>query len=227
MGYKRKPKSVAIKGVKTDDILKMDVSRMGLSDLRALTSRLTSTARKRIDRLANSSWGKSSHAFKEWEASGSKVFSTKGAKTIQDVQKEFKRVKEFLTQETSSLEKFAKFREKIENTINNKMGLSGENEFHFKDSQEYDKFWETYHKVEEEKKWLKNNKSTSPILAQVIMNEMTLSGETPNFHNIIERMNKVYEAREINLNKIEQDDFAQIFENIDNNDDITSIDELL
>ena len=64
-------------------------------------SRLNSMANKRIKRLANSKF-KDSPAYQKWLKSGGQKFSIRG-KSQQDVWKEYYRVQQFLSYETSTI----------------------------------------------------------------------------------------------------------------------------
>lgn len=102
---KKKARSVwSAEGKSVDDLIKMGTDynrykRLSEPTLRKVVNRLASAANKRLRRMEGA--GEASPAYREVQASGGK-FSTKG-KTLEGLQREFLRVKQFFEDKTSSL----------------------------------------------------------------------------------------------------------------------------
>ncbi len=106
MARGKKAKSVwSAEGKSVEDLIKMGsdynrYKRLSEPTLRKVMNRLASAANKRLRRMEAA--GEASPAYREVQASGGK-FSTKG-KTLEGLQKEFLRVKQFFEDKTSSLQ---------------------------------------------------------------------------------------------------------------------------
>lgn len=103
---KKKARSVwSAEGKSVEDLIKMGsdynrYKRLTESTLRKVVNRLASAGNKRLRRMEAA--GESSPAYREVQQSGGK-FSTKG-KTLEGLQREFLRVKQFFEDKTSSLQ---------------------------------------------------------------------------------------------------------------------------
>lgn len=119
----------------------IDTNNMTTEQLRNLVGNAADIANKRIKRLEGNEWGKNSIAYQKWQEAGSKPFSTKG-KNEGQLKAEFKRVKNFLAAETSSIRGQKQVRKRIEEKIGRK----------FKNADEESAFWEGYKKWEAREK---------------------------------------------------------------------------
>lgn len=98
-----------IKGLKTKDIMLMNpesLDSLSRSDLAKLTSRLASTANKRVKRLKEAGFEVKVKSY------GQVKFSTKG-KNIKQLKKEFQRASEFLGRKTTKVREYRKWQKEI------------------------------------------------------------------------------------------------------------------
>lgn len=109
MARKVKPPSIDVSGLSIEDIMNIPfemLNKFNRRDLAKITSRLASTANKRIKRLLNSEYGEVSRALEgiinRIKKSGTTSFSVKG-KDINQLRNEFAQVKNFLNLQTSSV----------------------------------------------------------------------------------------------------------------------------
>lgn len=133
-----------VSGKSVSDILSIsseDINRMSRKELASVTSRLVSVANKRIKRAKQSGISEISPAY----VKDRKEFSVKG-KNVGQLKNEYKKLKNFLTLETSSQIKtetskgFRQFKKGVESRIGT-----------FRSESEEKKFWKAYRKLEEEK----------------------------------------------------------------------------
>lgn len=121
----------SVKGLSTSEILKMDVYKLNTKGLKSMLNRLVSTANKRIRRLEKNA--SNSPALVQYK-NQKKPFTTRGL-SHNELETMFKRVKNFLQAETSTMKGYKEHREDIIQNI-------GE----FKDEQQEKDFWEIYNK---------------------------------------------------------------------------------
>ena len=134
-----------IKGLSTQDILSMDwndVRKLTEKEMKQLTSRLVSTANKRVRQLEKTKHGKWSYAYKKVKDMGRK-FSVRN-KDLKQTQQEFKNVKQFLEMKTSSAKQWNKSMKQMEQRVANVTGES----IQWSD-RTWSKYWEVYRKFEE------------------------------------------------------------------------------
>ena len=149
----RKPtKTIDVNGLKIADILKMNVDDFrGVStkNVKQITSRLVSAMNKRIVRLGKSEIGKLSPTYKAFEKRGK--YSVKGL-TRESTKTLFNILKESFSKKTS-LTQWKQFR----NETLEELDLT-----FLKDDIDLEKkFWDLYHKYEDESDILKNVKDVS------------------------------------------------------------------
>ena len=109
MARKVKTPSIDVSGLSIEDIMDIPfemLNKLNRRDLAKITSRLASTANKRIKRLLNSEYGEVSRALEgiinRVKKSGTTAFSVKG-KDVNQLRNEFAQVKNFLNLKTSSV----------------------------------------------------------------------------------------------------------------------------
>lgn len=131
-----------VKGKTIKDLIDLDIdtiNRMTRSDLSKVVSRLVSASNKRIRRAKASGVDELSPAY----IKDRKMFSVKG-KNVGQLKNEYKKIKNFLTLETSSQRKtstskgFRQVQKKVETRIGK-----------FKSDNQEKKFWKAYRKLEE------------------------------------------------------------------------------
>lgn len=135
-----------IKGLTTKDILSMDwndVRKLTDKEMKQLTSRLVSTANKRVRQLEKSKHGKLSYAYKVVKDMGRK-FSVRN-KDLKQTQQEFKNVKQFLQLKSSSAKQWKKTMKSMEERVAN---YTGGESITWSD-RTWSKFWEVYRRFEE------------------------------------------------------------------------------
>ena len=135
-----------IKGLSTRDILSMDyndIRKLNEKEMKTLTSRLVSTANKRIRQLEKTKHGKWSYAYKKVKDMGRK-FSVRN-KDLKQTQQEFKNVKQFLEMKTSSAKNWNKSMKEMEERVSN---FTGGESIQWSD-RTWSKYWEVYRKFEE------------------------------------------------------------------------------
>lgn len=122
------------------DILNMDyldVAKLSRSELAKVVSQMSSAANKRLRRLEKTEMGTLSYAYQKVQQVGD--FSVKG-KTHGQLQKEFKRAKNFLTSKTSSVGGWRRERAKVRERIGG--GFSSE--------EEEKAYWKAYREIRSE-----------------------------------------------------------------------------
>lgn len=122
------------------DILNMDyldIAKMSRSELAKVVSQMSSAANKRLRRLEKTEMGTLSYAYQKVQQVGD--FSVKG-KTHGQLQKEFKRAKNFLTSKTSSVGGWRRERAKVRERIGG--GFSSE--------EEEKAYWKAYREIRSE-----------------------------------------------------------------------------
>lgn len=109
MARKVKPPSIDVSGLSIEDIMDIPfemLNNLNRRDLAKITSRLSSTANKRIKRLLNTEYKEVSPALESVlnrvKKSGTTAFSVKG-KDVNQLRNEFAQVKKFLNLKTSSI----------------------------------------------------------------------------------------------------------------------------
>lgn len=127
-----------VTGLTIEQILNMDwedLNKLNRKDVAQITSRLVSTANKRIKRLAKAEYGKSSPAYISYEKRG-RLFSVRG-KDANQVRNELKNVSEFLKFKTSTIKGWKDTRTDVEKRIGKMTKKQAK------------KFWNTYRKLQE------------------------------------------------------------------------------
>lgn len=115
----------------------LDVAKLSRSELAKVVSQLSSAANKRLRRLEKTEMGTLSYAYQKVQQVGD--FSVKG-KTHGQLQKEFKRAKNFLTSKTSSVGGWRRERAKVRERIGG--GFSSE--------EEEKAYWKSYREIRSE-----------------------------------------------------------------------------
>lgn len=121
----------SVKGISTSEILKMDVYKLNTKGLRTMLNRIISSANKRIRRLEAKAPNSPALASYKRE---NKPFTSKGL-SHNELETMFKRVKNFLQAETSTMKGYKAHREDIVERIGT-----------FKNEKQEKKFWEIYNK---------------------------------------------------------------------------------
>lgn len=128
-----------VTGLSIEDILKMDydkILKMNEKDLKRVTSRLVSSANKRLVRLEKSEIGKNSPQYQNYKERGTK-FSVKGKNRAQTL-KEFKALKTFHESKTGSVRGFKKVRKQQAERLGEIKLTEYQN----------NRFWKVYHELE-------------------------------------------------------------------------------
>lgn len=152
-----------VKGLTINDIMNIsytDINKMDRKELAYHTSRLASAGNKRLRRLEKGGKASSSKPYEQVSKVGD--FSVKG-KDVNQLRKEFARVKKFLRTETGSLSGLKKVERNLEKRLNTK----------FKDEQQVKEFWEVYKKVEEGQEYFiqqYGSKELQKLIAQYQVN---------------------------------------------------------
>lgn len=111
-----------IKGLSIQDIQDMDwkqISRLTMSELKQLSSRLNSAANKRLRRLEASGQSEWSPAYTHIKKSGGD-FSVKGKETKSEIKAEIMRASDFLSAQTSTAAGTKKYRRNVEDIFKKK-----------------------------------------------------------------------------------------------------------
>lgn len=153
----------SVKGLSTDEILKMDVYKLGTKGLRQVLNRLISTANKRIRRLENQE--KTSPALASLHRKRN-YFSSKGL-NYRQLQSEFKAVKNFLQAETSTITGFKKYRQEITYHLDE-----------FQSEEQESEFWEVYNKWIDTHPNLATKFKDTNELQQMVYDEFVVKGLT-------------------------------------------------
>lgn len=135
-----------IKGLKITDIMNMswdDLNTLNTKDLKQLTSRLVSSANKRIKRLSNIPHGEFSFAYQKVKEQGRK-FSVRGL-DVDQTRTEFANVRRFLNMKTSTLKGWKKYRADTMSRLTEALNVD---ELKWTLATEK-KFWKVYRKFEE------------------------------------------------------------------------------
>lgn len=191
---KRKTAKIDVSGLSTQDIVNLDantINKLSRADLSKLTSRLVSSANKRLRRLEKT--GNESLAYQSAMSSGG-VFSTKG-KNVNELRKEFARASKFIEQKTSTV-KGARDYDKF---------ISG-----YVPEGSEKQFWEVVHRLEEVDKNFFNT-----FYKQIMgMISETVTDNPNNALDIaLERYNALYEQKESEFIDITNTEFSDEFEN--------------
>lgn len=153
----------SVKGLSTEQILKMDVYKLGSKGLKKVLNRLVSTANKRIRRLEQ--YDKVSPALASLHRKR-KYFSTKGLNYNQ-LETEFKAVKNFLQAETSTIKGFKEYRKEVTYHLDE-----------FESEEQESEFWQTYNKwIDTHPKLAMKFKDTNQI-QQMIYDNFVVNGKT-------------------------------------------------
>lgn len=154
---------VSVKGLSTEQILKMDVYKLGSKGLKKVLNRLVSTANKRIRRLEQ--YDKVSPALASLHRKR-KYFSTKGL-SYNQLETEFKAVKNFLQAETSTIKGFKEYRAEITYHLDE-----------FESEEQESNFWKTYNKwIDTHPQLAMKFKDTNQI-QQMIYDNFVVKGKT-------------------------------------------------
>lgn len=184
-----------VKGKSTEDILGLDfeeINKLKRSDLALITSRLNSTANKRLKRLEE----------KGYDVSKYEKFSVKN-KSTNELRNELKRVKNFLNMETSSLRK----RKKIERKTAKRLEISV--------SKNKD-FWKAYEEFYDKNYALMESvKNGSDRVIEIIKEEM-IENERPKkevFKEIMKDLQNQYEKefKEWEEEYVDEIDISEFF----------------
>ena len=145
-------KLISLKGKTTKDVLSMDIYKLNKESLKQVLNKLISTANKRVKRLEEKGIERYSPAYRRVQTDNAdayintgkqlKAFSSRGLKTRNEIEQEVKRVKSFLTSESSTIKGVESQREDIRRELGEFDSIEQENEF-----------WEIYHK------WTKSHKN--------------------------------------------------------------------
>ena len=131
--------ALAKRGLNQDQMKKSDYAKAHRSNLANITSRLVSTANRRIKQLGKTEIGRISPAYQRaTKMSKSGLFSVKG-RNWNDLLNTLKETKEFLSSETSTVKGWQNVRSQIE------ANLGGELSSVYKSK----KFWKAYRKLSE------------------------------------------------------------------------------
>lgn len=145
-------KLISLKGKTTKDVLSMDIYKLNKESLKQVLNKLISTANKRVKRLEEKGIERYSPAYRRVQNDNAdayintgkqlKAFSSRGLKTRNEIEQEVKRVKSFLTSESSTIKGVESQREDVRRELGEFDSIEQENEF-----------WEIYHK------WTKSHKN--------------------------------------------------------------------
>lgn len=114
----KKQKTIDVTGLSSKDILNREfeeLNKLSNKNLRAVTSRLVSSANKRLKRIEKANLTEFNIPYKQTMEGGGK-FSVKG-KTRNEVLKEYARTKEFLEAKTSSVSGYKTYRQKVKSRL--------------------------------------------------------------------------------------------------------------
>lgn len=126
-----------VTGKSVEDILNMDVSKLTESELRKITGRLVSAGNKRVRRMVAED--EKSPALIALQKSGG-MLSTKG-KNLNQLRSEFKRAKQFLQSQTSSLRGFRKVKRDTIKALKGKDIILTDDQ--------WDVFWRSFEELKE------------------------------------------------------------------------------
>lgn len=192
-----------IDGMTIEQIMNIDpvtLSRMSTKDLKQVTSRLISSANKRIRRLGKTELGRSSpayiHAQKEFGGKFSlKSDQIKNASSTQlhnRVLELHSQVRDYLSKKTSSQTGWKNIRKDVNERLT---GESGKPALDTKYKQK--RFWKAYRKLEEQSqggvlnsKNHPNSKRNSDRIQKMLYNRISKKGWNRNFDDIINDMTK-------------------------------------
>lgn len=131
-------KAINVSGLSTSDILNWEfeeINKMSNRALKQITSRLVSSANKRLRNIEKANKTKFNVPYQKVMEEGGK-FSVKG-KNRQQTLSEYARAKEYLESKTSSLKGYKTYREKVKSRV----GLEGATD------EEESEFWEEYNYI--------------------------------------------------------------------------------
>lgn len=186
-----------VKGLSIKDIINFDyniINKLNNKDLRTVTSRLISASNKRIKRMLNSDIGKLSPSLRSIKKYG--YFSIKG-KSFQEVKSMFSIVRDWLTNDTSSLSRFKAYKK----TVESKLGVS------FSPKQ-WTKFWEVFSYVRNNHSALFNalgSKQAKQYISTIV-NANKLKGLNTLKKLVADNLDDIYTSIQNDLNSIDVDE---------------------
>lgn len=196
---KKKKASYDVSGLSTEQIISMDantINKLSRQDLARLTSRLVSSANKRMRRLEEKGLAEASPAYQSAMDSGG-MFSVKG-KNVNQVRAEFSRASAYLQQSTSNI----KGAEKYEGFIS---------EYLPEDEEDKKKFWRVFNELKKKDPVTHANFYKETLGA--VKEETEKGGEVSDILGIVnERLTNLYEERERQRKDIENSEFSDEFE---------------
>lgn len=212
MARKVKTPSIDVSGLSIEDIMGIPfemLNTLNRRDLAKITSRLASTANKRIKRLLNSDYGEVSRALESIinrvKKSGTTAFSVKG-KDVNQLRNEFAQVKNFLNLKTSSVVGT----KKVINKTLERLGVDRSNWSNAKNK----RFFKIYRKLVEEyggndekfKEWY-----DSKNIQRVLSEKFKWKNKDDDILDIMRKhLNGLYEDKERTDNELD-DDYNDIF----------------
>lgn len=175
---------INVTGMSIKDILNMPIQQinsMNRADLSAVASRLVSASNKRIRRLEASPNGKMSPSYLSYKKRG-KPFSVKG-KDVNQLRNEMKQMKKFLSQKTSSVSGWKKFKKQFEKRVGGSMT-----------PEQTDKFWKVYRRLEEEEGGVIQIIQDSDRIQKLLHQEIAQNGSVDEiFQNMMDNLDKMYD----------------------------------
>lgn len=214
--------NMKVDGMSITDIMNMnpvELSRLSTKDLKQVTSRLISSANKRIRRLAKSDIGQSSPAYIQAQKEFGGHFSLKsenikGASPKQihnRVLELHAQVRDYLSKKTSSVTGWKDVRKDVNERLT---GKSSELALNTKYKEK--RFWKAYRKLEEQSqggilnsKSNPNSKRNSDRIQKMLYNRIKEKGWNRNFDDIINDItkkggdiDKAYEYEQKRINQI-------------------------
>ena len=212
MARKVKPPSIDVSGLSIEDIMDIPfemLNKLNRRDLAKITSRLASTANKRIKRLLNSEYGEVSRALESIinrvKKSGTTAFSVKG-KDVNQLRNEFAQVKNFLNLKTSSVVGT----KKVINKTLERLGVDRTNWSNAKNK----RFFKIYRKLVEEyggndekfKEWY-----DSKNIQRVLSEKFKWKNKDDDILDIMRKhLDELYEDKERNDDELD-DEYRDIF----------------
>ena len=188
------------------DLSTRDMQRVVRNAFAQITSRLVSTANKRIRQLGKTEIGRTSPAYIQYMKHGK--LSVRG-KNYNQLRNLFKTTKQFLKYKTSTTQGWKEVRERVEEEIGEMTQW------------ETKKFWKTYRELEESSGGFVDKshqtKLSSDQIQKLLHQELTESGWRTKRSTIIDRMEKKIDEiylEEQNQNKYDE----EFFEDLDDED---------
>lgn len=172
-----------VTGKSVEDILNMDVSKLTESELRKITGRLVSAGNKRARRMMAKDV--MSPALNILQDTGG-MLSTRG-KSINQLRAEFKRAKNFLQSETSSLAGYKKVKKETMAQLK-KEGIKISDK-------EWDVFWRAYEELKKQDPSIAVKGLKYEVLQEI--SKIMVKGDSVEdvVNNMAEKMSKIYEEK--------------------------------